>query len=235
MKSGTQILRRYQGADFNIPPAAAQVLRNAYLLLAGTMLPMVCGVYLGMLFPVFSYVNPWVAMGIDLVISLYAIFAIHRHKTSVTGIYWLLFLTFVTGYFVAPVISVYAAMAQGPQMIMLALTGTATLFVTLSFVGRSTKYNLSGPTFGLFLLVGLVLMLILGIVNILFVQLTLLSLLFAFGVMAICSLLIMYETNLVVRGGETSYIVVALGFYLSLINIFLSLLRIFSFFSGNRD
>ena len=235
MKSGTQIFGQYKGADFNVSPEAGKILRNAYLLLSGTMVPTILGVFLGILFPVFAYLPVWLAFIIDLALSFYAIFAIHRHKNSITGIYWLGFLTFITGYFIGPVIQLYAEIPQGPQMIILSLAGTAGLFVGLSAIGRMSRYNLSGPSFGLFLLMGLVCMIVLSVLNVLFIQLSLLSLLIAFGVMGVCSLLIMYETNLVVRGGETNYVVVALGFYLSLVNIFLSLLRIFSFFSGNRD
>ena len=228
-------MRGIKGRDFNVSPEAGKILRNAYLLLAGTMVPTVLGVFLGMLFPVFSYLPIWVAFVIDLAASFYAIFAIHRHKNSMTGIYWLGFLTLITGYFISPVFELYTEIAQGPQMIIISLAGTAGLFGVLSAIGRSSRYNLSGPSFGLFLLMGLVWMIILSVINILFIQLSLLSLLITFGVMGICSLLIMYETNRVVRGGETNYVVVALGFYLSLVNIFLSLLQILLPFDVTRD
>ena len=134
-----------------------------------------------------------------------------------------------------PALESYAQIEQGPEMIVMALSGTAGLFFALSVLGRTTRYNLSGPSFGLFLLIGLGLMIVLSLINVFFIQLSLLSLLISFGVMGICSLLVMYETNQVVRGGETNYVVVTLGFYLSLVNIFMSLLRILAYFSGNRN
>ena len=85
MKTNTNIFEKYKGADFNVSPEAAQVLRNAYLLLAGTLVPTVFGVFLGMAFPFFSYMNPWVALGLYLVVSLYSIFAVHANKDSMTG------------------------------------------------------------------------------------------------------------------------------------------------------
>ena len=235
MKAGTNILNKYKGADFNISPEAAHVLRNAYLLLAGTMVPTVLGVFLGMIFPIFSYLNPWLALALFLAGGIYSIFAIHQHQNSMTGIYWLLFLTFTMGYLTGPVISQYMGVENGPEIIIMALSGTAGLFFGLSVLGRCAKYNLSGPTLGMFLLVGLFLMIILSLANLIFFQLSALALLVSFGVMGICSLLIMYETNAVVRGGESNYVVVTLGFYLSLSNIFLSLLQILTYFSGNRN
>ena len=225
----TSTLNKFKKINDGVPPEATRVLLNAYLLLAMTLVPTVLGAYLGSLFPYYEIFPVWVGLMLFLIVSMGSVFMIHATAQSVQSIYYLMFLTMFTGYYIAPAIEQVAGLEQGFEMVATALGGTAGLFVVLSLYGRFTKFDFTGNSLGLLLSLGLVLLVLLSVANILFIQLPLLSFLIACGVLAICSVLIVVETNEVIRGGETNYVLVTLGFYLSLINIFLSLLRILAY------
>ncbi len=53
--------------------------------------------------------------------------------------------------------------------------------------------------------------------------------------MLIFSAYLLYDISNIVRGGETNYVTATLGVYLSLYNIFTSLLHLLLAFTGNRD
>ena len=46
---------------------------------------------------------------------------------------------------------------------------------------------------------------------------------------------ILYQTSLMVHGGETNYIMATISLYVSIYNLFLSLLQILGALSGNRN
>jgi modulator of FtsH protease len=45
--------------------------------------------------------------------------------------------------------------------------------------------------------------------------------------------LILYETSNIIHGGETNYIMATVTLYISIYNLFLSLLQLLGVFSGN--
>ena len=225
----TSTLNKFKNLNAALPPHAARVLLNAYLLLAMTLVPTVLGAYFGVLYPYYEYFPGWIGAGILFVVLIGGIFAIHLTAQSVVSIYFLMALTLLMGYIISPAIEEVAGMEGGFSMVATAFGGTAALFVGLSLYGRMTNFDFTGYSLRRMMSFGLALMIILSIFNILFIQLSLLSFLISCGVLAICSILIVVETNDVVRGGESNYVIVTLRFYLSLMNIFLSLIRILAY------
>jgi FtsH-binding integral membrane protein len=68
-----------------------------------------------------------------------------------------------------------------------------------------------------------------------FFQIPALALTISTLVIVVFSLFLLYDLNRIVRGGETNYVMATTGVYLSLINIFSSLLQILLALSGDRD
>jgi FtsH-binding integral membrane protein len=68
-----------------------------------------------------------------------------------------------------------------------------------------------------------------------FFQIPALALTISTLVIVVFSLFLLYDLNRIVRGGETNYVMATTGVYLSLINIFSSLLQILLSLSGDRD
>ena len=217
-----------------VVPGAARVLRNAYLLLSITMLPTILGAYLGSLFPIYSYLGAWLPILLFFGGLFWFSGIISRNKNSVTGIYWLLFFTLFVGYFFGPALGVALGSANGFKVVLSAIGGTAALFLILSGYAKVTERNFSQHSLGISLTIGLVLMIIMGLVNFFLLQMPALALALSALILIISSLFIIYDTNKVIRGGETNYIIVAMSFYVSIINIFSSLMNLLSFFNSDE-
>ena len=46
---------------------------------------------------------------------------------------------------------------------------------------------------------------------------------------------ILFETSQIINGGETNYIMATINLYVSIYNLFISLIQILAMFSGRRD
>ena len=212
-------------------PEAVRVLKNAYLLLGLTLLPTILGAYLGMLFPIYALLGGIGGTILFLGGAFGFIQVVHRNQQTVTGIYWLLAFTLFVGYFVGPGLGAVLGLANGVKIVATAIGGTAALFLILSGYAQITQHNFSKHSLGVSLTVGLILMIIMSVVNMIFLQMPAIALAISFLVLIICSVFIIHDTNRVMRGGETNYIVVAMAFYLSLLNIFQSLMNLTGFLS----
>ena len=214
-------------------PSAINVLRNAYLLLGITLIPTIIGAYVGSLFPIFNYAGGWGSILVFLAGIFGFIHVVHKNKNSVNGIFWLLFFTLFMGYFIGPSVGAVMGMENGFKIIASSIGGTAALFFILSGYARVTKHNFAKHSIAVSLTVGLVLAIIMSIINIAFLHMPAVALAISLVVLVICSLFIIYDTNNVIRGGENNYIIVAMSFYISLLNIFQSLLNLLSFFNSS--
>lgn len=132
------------------------------------------------------------------------------------------------GYTLGPIISHYLSMPNGTQTVMTALGGTALIFVVMSGYGLVSKRNLS--FMGSILLIGMLVAFLASMAAI-FLQLPALSLALAVSgtFVLLMSGMILWETNNLVRGGETNYIMAAVGLFVSIYNLFVSLLQILVF------
>ena len=68
-----------------------------------------------------------------------------------------------------------------------------------------------------------------------FFQLPMLSLLISGAFAVLSSAYILHTTSAIIHGGERNYIMATITLYVSLFNLFVSLLRILAYFAGNRD
>jgi FtsH-binding integral membrane protein len=213
-------------------PDSQKVLRNTYMLLALTMVPTVIGAYLGIQFAPVMMASPFMTMIVMLGSVIGLQFAIIRYRDSVVGIGLLLLMTFMLGAFLGPMLNVALQMRNGMQLVGYAAAGTGVIFFGMGTLAATIKRDLA--PMGKFLFVGMLALLVAMIAN-MFLQIPALALTISSLVIVVFSLYLLYDLNRIIRGGETNYVMATTGVYLSLLNIFTSLLQILMSLSGDRD
>jgi modulator of FtsH protease len=206
--------------------SANKVIRNTYMLLSMTLLfsALMAGVSMAMNVP--PMVN-LLTFGASVVLLW---FVLPRTANSSTGIFVVFGITGLMGFGLGPVLNMYLALHNGGQVVGTALGGTGAIFLALSAYSLTTKKDFS--FLGGFLISGFIVVLLASLAN-LFLAIPVLSLAISGAVIMIMSGFILYDTSRMVRGGETNYILATVGLYLSLYNIFVSLLQILGAFNGD--
>ena len=206
--------------------SANKVLRNTYALLAMTLL--------------FSALTAGaaVAMGVQQMnilvffIGAYGLmFLVHKTANSAMGLLATFAFTGFMGFTLGPILSAYLTLRDGGSLIMTALAMTGATFIGLSAVALITKKD-----FGFlanFLTAGAI-VLILAMVAGIFFQIPALSLAVSAGFVLFSSAAILFQTSEIVhRGGETNYILATITLYVSIYNLFISLLSILGIMSND--
>jgi len=209
-----------------------KVLRNTYLLLALTMVPTIVGAFVGMSTAGILIQHPILSTVVMLVAVVGLQFAIVANRNSVLGIVFLLLMTGLLGWFLGPLLSFALALKNGAQLVGYAAGGTGVVFLVMGAIAITTKRDFS--FMGKFLFVGMIALLIAMFAN-MFLQIPALALTISTLVIVVFSLFLLHDLSRIVTGGETNYIIATTGVYLSLFNIFVSLLRILMILSGQRD
>jgi len=210
-----------------------RVLRNTYLLLAASLVPTAIGAALGTSLD-FSFMRTSPILSFFAILGVFYgwIFAIERNKDSSLGVALLLGFTLFMGLLLGPLFQSILGFKNGVQLIMMAAGGTAAVFFGLAGVAATTKRDFS--FLGKFLLVGFFVIMLAVIANVFFASpvahLVILSMFILFS-----SAAILFQVNAIVRGGETNYVSATLSLYVSIYNLFTSLLQILGIFGGNRD
>ena len=205
-----------------------RVLRNTYLLLSMTLLFSAATASVA-LFSNAAPMNPLLSLlgyfGLLMLVQTFA--------NTGMGLVFVFAFTGFFGYTLGPIINLYlSTFTNGSQLVMSAMGSTAIIFFALSGYVTTTQKDFS--YLGGFLLVGLLAVLVGSIAGIFF-QMPALELILNFAVVMIFSGFILYDTSLIIRGGQRNYILATIQLYLSIINLFLGLLQIFSAFAGDRD
>ena len=217
----------------SLSPVQNKVLRNTYMMLALTMIPTIIGASIGTSMS-FSFLAASPIMGALLMFGamLGMMFAVSALRNSVWGIAALLGFTLVAGVFLGPILQVALNLRNGAQLIGLAAGGTGIIFFSLATIATVTKKDFS--FMGKFLFIGLILLIVASLAN-LFFQIPALSLTISAIAVLIFSAYILFDVSRIVNGGETNYVMATLGLYLSIYNLFTSLLHLLMAFSGERD
>ena len=204
-----------------------KVLKNTYMLLSATLafsaLMAVVSMVVG-LPPITYLVSIIVAM-------VLGIFVLPKAANSSKGIGVIFLITGLLGFGLGAVLTAYLALPQGPQVIATAFAGTGIIFLGLSGYALSTKRDFS--FMGGFLFAGMMVVVLAMLANI-FLQMPALSLAVSAGIILLMSGFILFDTSRIVRGGETNYIMATYGLYLSIFNIFISLLQILGIMSSDE-
>jgi modulator of FtsH protease len=222
---------RAPGADYALQQH--RVLRNTYWLLALSLVPTVIGAAIGTNLDLgFMRTSPILSFFAVLAVFYGWIFAIQRNRNSSLGVALLLGFTFFLGLLLGPLLQRVLGLSNGIQLVMLAFGGTAAVFFVMAGIATTTKRDLSGM--GNFLAVGAVVIMLAVIANVFFQNMTAYLVILAAFVL-FSSLVILWQVNNVVRGGETNYVSATLTLYISIYNLFSSLLQLLGIFGGNRD
>lgn len=205
--------------------AANKVIRNAYLLLAMTL--------------AFSALTAAASMAMKLphpglVITLVGYFGLlyltTKFRDNALGLAFVFALTGFMGYTLGPILNVYLGMPNGPQLVMTALGATGAVFLGLSGYALTSRKDFS--FMGGFLMVGILVAFLAGL-GAIFFDMPGLSLAVSAMFVLLMSGLILYETSNIIRGGETNYIMATVTLYVSIFNLFASLLHLLGF--ANRE
>ncbi|MFM2328340.1 MAG: hypothetical protein RLZZ494_443 [Pseudomonadota bacterium] len=209
-----------------------RVLRNTYWLLAVSMLPTVLGAWVGVATGIATLMNPMVSMIVFMAGAFGFMYAIEKTKDSATGVGVLLAFTFFMGLMLSRLIAAILGFQNGPSLIMTAFGGTALVFVGMATLASVIKRDLSGM--GKFLMVGALIVLVAGILNV-FMQSSALMLTLSVLCIGLFSAFMLYDIKRVIDGGETNYIAATLAIYLDIYNVFQSLLSLLGIFGGERE
>jgi len=207
-----------------------RVLRNTYALLALSMLPTVLGAWLGVQTGIASAMSPMVGLIVFLVGAYGFMFAIERYKNSALGVGLLLGFTFFMGVMLARLLAMVLSKGNGASLVMMAFAGTGTIFLGMAMLSSVIKRDLS--TMGKWLFIGAVMLMVAGIANV-FIQSSALMITLMVLAIGIFSAFILHDLKRVQDGEETNYVTATLGVYLSLYNVFQSLLALLGIFGGD--
>ena len=203
-----------------------KVLKNTYLLLSMTLL--------------FSAAMAGVSMALNLphpgiIITLVGYFGLlfltTKFSHSALGILFVFALTGFMGMTLGPVLNMYIhAFANGEQLVLMALGGTGAIFLGLSAYALTTRKDFSFMAG--FLMVGVMVAFLAGIAALLF-SIPALSLAVSATFILLMSAMILLQTSDIIHGGETNYILATVSLYVSLYNLFTSLLQLLGVFGGD--
>ena len=205
--------------------ATNKVLRNTYTLLSMTLLfsAATAGIAMVMNLPPFNPI-------LTLVGYFGLLFATTKFRDSGLGLLFVFMLTGFMGLTLGPILNFYLATANGSQLVMTALGGTGVIFLALSGYALTSRKDFS--FMGGFLMVGILVAFLGGIAAMIF-SMPLMSLAVSGMFVLLMSGLILYQTSEIIHGGETNYIMATVTLYISIYNLFLSLLHLLTAFAGD--
>jgi len=206
--------------------ATNKMLRNTYMLLSMTLLfsALTAGASMALNLP-----HP--GMIITMVGYFGLLFLTTKFSNSGLGLVFVFALTGFMGLTLGPILNMYIEnFSNGTELVMTALGGTGAIFLGLSAYALTTRKDFS--FMGGFLMVGVLVAFLAGIGAMVF-AIPALSLAVSAMFILLMSGMILYQTSDMIHGGETNYILATVSLYVSIYNLFLSLLQILGVFSGD--
>jgi modulator of FtsH protease len=203
-----------------------KVLRNTYALLSMTLLFSAATAGLSMMMNM-GPMNPF----LTLIGYFGLLFLTTKYSQSSTGLIFVFALTGFMGLTLGPILNMYLTfMSNGAELIMTALGGTGIIFLGLSGYVLTSRKDFS--FLGGFLMVGILVAFLAGLGGMLF-SIPALSLAVSAMFILLMSGMILYQTSEIIHGRENNYILATISLYVSIYNLFLSLLHILGAFSGD--
>ena len=202
-----------------------KVLRNTYALLSMTLL--FSALTAGVAVVSNALPLPWF-----IVLAGYfgLFFLTARLSNSAWGLAAVFALTGFMGYTLGPILNLYLALPNGPQVVMTALGGTGAIFLGLSAYALVTRKDFS--FMGGFLMVGMLVVVLAMLAN-LFLAIPALTMTLSAVVILLMAGFILYDTSRIINGGETNYIMATVALYVDIYNLFINLLQLLGIFSGD--
>ena len=204
--------------------ATNKVLKNTYMLLAATLAFSAVTAMVSL----FLAVPSWTYMATVIVAMLLGIFVLPRTANSAAGIGVIFAITGLLGFGLGAILQLYLSLPKGPQVIATAFGGTGVIFLGLSGYALTSRRDFS--FMGGFLFAGMIAVLVAIVANIFF-EMPALSMAISGAIILLMSGMILWDTSRIINGGETNYIMATYGIYLSIFNIFISLLHLLGIMS----
>ena len=203
-----------------------KVIRNTYTLLSMTLLfsAVMAGVSMTLNLP-----HPGILLTLGGYFGL--LFLTSKYRNESLGLVFVFALTGFMGYTLGPIMNAYMATANGSQAVMTAMGATGIIFLSLSGYALSSRKDFS--FMGGFLMVGIIVAFLCGL-GAMFFEMPALSLAVSAMFVLLMSGLILYETSNIIHGGETNYIMATITLYVSIFNLFTSLLHLLGFMNGEE-
>jgi modulator of FtsH protease len=205
--------------------ATNKVIRNTYMLLSMTLLfaAVTAGAAVALKLP-----HP--GLIVTLVGYFGLLFATTKLRDSGWGLVSVFALTGFMGYTLGPIVSHYLGLPNGGETVMTAMAATAVIFVGLSAYALSTRRDFS--FMGGFLMVGILVAFLAGL-GAIFFEMPMLSLAVSAMFVLLMSGLILYQTSEIIHGGETNYVMATVTLFVSIFNLFTSLLQLLGFMNSD--
>lgn len=204
--------------------AEQRVLRNTYLLLAISMIPTGIGAMIGVnLNFSFMRASPIMSAIVMLAVVYGMFFAIEKNRNSGLGVALLLALTLFLGVMLGPILQMTLGLRNGGELVALAAGGTATVFFAMSAIATVTRKDFS--FMNNFLMIGGIVIMLAVVANIFFAS-PVLHLTICAAFVLFSSLMILWQVSQIIHGGEDNYVSATLTLYMSVYNLFTSLLQL---------
>jgi modulator of FtsH protease len=205
--------------------ATNKLIRNTYMLLSITLLFSAVTATVAVLTN--AQLLPW---WVVLLGYWGLLFITQALRNSAKGLIAIFALTGFMGYTLGPIVAHYLKLPNGHQIVATAMAGTGVIFMGLSAYALSSRKDFS--FMGGFLMVGILVAFFAGLGAILF-QIPALSLAVSAMFILLMSGFILYQTSAMIHGGEDNYIMATIGLYITIYNLFTSLLHILGLFPGD--
>jgi modulator of FtsH protease len=206
--------------------ATNKVIRNTYMLLSMTLVFSAATAGVSVLFNL-----PHPGFIITLVGYFGLLFLTSKFRDSALGLVCIFALTGFMGITLGPIINTYLGLPNGPELVMTALGSTGAIFLGLSGYALTSRKDFS--FMGGFLIAGILVAFLAGLSAMLF-ELPGLSLAVSALFVLLMSGLILWETSNIIHGGETNYIMATVTLYVSIYNLFTSLLHLLGALGGDE-
>ena len=213
--------------------AKNKVLKNTYILLSMTLLFSALSGLVSYLMNI-SVVNPFITLGLYFI----TLYLTAKNKNNMSGIFWVFCLTGVLGFTLGPILNIYINnLSNGTEIVATAFMLTAIIFLSLSAYVNLTKKDFSFMggflTSGIIIAFGASIILLISSMMGYYFPLMMLGISSLFALL-MCGL-ILYQTSAIINGGEDNYIMATVTLYISIYNLFTSLLHILAAFTGGDD
>nr|WP_314271110.1 Bax inhibitor-1 family protein [uncultured Kingella sp.] len=211
-----------------------ELLQKTYGLLAWSFVPCAAGAFVGMMYGMrmFRALGSPIAMFVATMAFFYGMcFLIEKNRHSQMGVNLLMVFTFGMGVMMGPLLNASGQFVNGGKLVAIAALMTAGGFFTMSALARRGNFN--NNALGGFLSMGVVVLMI-GVVANFFFALPWLSLTLSAMFVIVSALMIMWQVRNILDGGEDSHVSAALTIFISIYNLFSSILRLLLAFAGEE-
>ncbi|MCF6339782.1 MAG: Bax inhibitor-1/YccA family protein [Sulfurimonas sp.] len=202
-------------------------VKETYKLFAASMMAGAVGAYVGVPIAgtISAYFIPLFILEIGLLIGLFFV----KRKPGINLVVMFSFV-FMTGLMLAPLLAKTLGMSGGGAIIGNAFAMTSLIFGAMSFYAIKTTKDFSG--YGKPLMIALVVIIIFSVIN-MFMGSPLMSIIISGVVVLLFSILVVYDTQNIIKGAYETPIDGAIALYLDFLNIFTALLHLFGIFKGD--